>query len=157
MTFMIVVIVLGAIILLLLASISIRERKYEIGVLRAMGMKKGKVALGLWSEILMITCVCLVIGLGIGTLASQPVSDMLLKSQVSAIDYTPQDKTTGRAGGSLTTDSDVKPLDEMKVNIGADSVAEIILISLLLASFAGVVSISKITKYEPIKILMERN
>ncbi|WP_438940338.1 hypothetical protein [Lacrimispora defluvii] len=26
-----------------------RERKYEIGVLRAMGMKKGKVALGLWT------------------------------------------------------------------------------------------------------------
>ena len=157
LTFMIVVIALGAIILLLLASISIRERKYEIGVLRAMGMKKGKVALGLWSEILIITCMCLVIGLGIGTLASQPVSDTLLKSQVSAIDDTSQDDTTGRTGGNIGVISDAKPLDEMKVNVGLDTVAEIILISLLLASFAGVVSISKITKYEPIKILMERN
>lgn len=157
LTFMIVVIVLGAVILLLLTSISIRERKYEIGVLRAMGMKKGKVAMGLWSEILMITCVCLVIGLGAGTLVSQPVSDTLLKSQVSAMDNTPQDNTTGRAGGSISTNSDAKPLDEMKVNVGLDTVAEIILISLLLASFAGVVGVSKITKYEPIKILMERN
>ncbi|WP_291581419.1 ABC transporter permease [Clostridium sp. UBA6640] len=157
LTFMIVVIALGAIILLLLASISIRERKYEIGVLRAMGMKKGKVALGLWSEILIITCMCLVIGLGVGTLASQPASDTLLKSQVSAIDDTPQDNTMGRTGGNIGVISDAKPLDEMKVNVGLDTVAEIILISLLLASFAGVVSISKITKYEPIKILMERN
>jgi len=30
-------------------------------------------------------------------------------------------------------------------------------IALLLASLAGLVSISRITKYEPIKILMERN
>lgn len=47
MVFLIVVLVLGAIILTLLTSILIRERKYEIDVLRAMGMKKGKRCLGL--------------------------------------------------------------------------------------------------------------
>ena len=76
---------------------------------------------------------------------------------MSAIDDTSQDDATGRTGGNIGVISDAKPLDEMKVNVGLDTVAEIILISLLLASFAGVVSISKITKYEPIKILMERN
>jgi putative ABC transport system permease protein len=159
LTFMIAVIALGATILLLLASISIRERKYEIGVLRAMGMKKGKVALGLCAEILAITCVCLVIGLGIGVAASQPVSDALLKSQVADMNYTPQSISSGRVGGDMpiNSNSNAKPLDEMKISIGADSVAEIILVSLLLASFAGIASISKIAKYEPIKILMERN
>ncbi|WP_197256825.1 FtsX-like permease family protein [Paenibacillus dendritiformis] len=39
-TFMAVVLILGGIIIALLSSMSIRERKYEIGVLRAMGMKK---------------------------------------------------------------------------------------------------------------------
>lgn len=47
MVFLIVVLVLCAIILTLLTSILIRERKYEIDVLRAMEMKKGKRCLGL--------------------------------------------------------------------------------------------------------------
>ncbi|MFU2108463.1 FtsX-like permease family protein [Paenibacillus larvae] len=41
-TYIVIVLVLGAVILILLSSIAIRERKYEIGVLRAIGMKKGK-------------------------------------------------------------------------------------------------------------------
>jgi ABC-type ATPase involved in cell division len=52
LTFMIIVLIFGAVILMALSSIAVRERKYEIGVLRAMGMKKKKVALGLWIEML---------------------------------------------------------------------------------------------------------
>jgi putative ABC transport system permease protein len=167
-TFMVVVIVLGSIILLLLASISIRERKYEIGVLRAMGMKKMKVALGLWFEILTITCFCLVIGLGVGTVAAQPVSDMLLQNQAEAAGSSTSQGPGGnmmmgpggmqlggaQLGGAQTN---AKPLSEMKISLDTFTILEIIGISILLASFAGLISISKITKYEPIKILMERN
>lgn len=168
-TFMVVVIILGSIILLLLASISIRERKYEIGVLRAMGMKKAKVALGLWFEILTVTCLCLVIGLGVGTVAAQPVSDMLLQNQADAAQ---SNASQGAGGGNMMmgpggmqlggaqlggAQTNAKPLSEMKISLDLVTVSEIIAISILLASFAGLVSISKITKYEPIKILMERN
>lgn len=170
-TFMVVVMILGSIILLLLASISIRERKYEIGVLRAMGMKKAKVAFGLWLEILTITCICLVIGLGIGTMVAQPVSDMLLKNQVEAAQantsQSPGDGTitSGNPSGMVLggaqlgggVQANAKPVSEMKIALSAYTIMEIIIIAILLASFAGIVSITKITKYEPIKILMERN
>ncbi|WMT39640.1 FtsX-like permease family protein [Paenibacillus sp. D2_2] len=53
--------------------------------------------------------------------------------------------------------SSAKPLSEMKISLDTVTILEIIGISILLASFAGLISISKITKYEPIKILMERN
>jgi putative ABC transport system permease protein len=170
-TFMVVVIVLGSIILLLLASISIRERKYEIGVLRAMGMKKAKVAFGLWVEILIITCICLAIGLGIGTAVAQPMSDMLLKNQVEAAQAStsqgPENGTiiSGNPGGMALggaqlgggIQANAKSVSEMKITLGVDTIVEIIIIAIFLASFAGIVSITKITKYEPIKILMERN
>lgn len=178
LTFMLVVIILGSIILVLLSSISIRERKYEIGVLRAMGMKKSKVALGLWSETLIITCICLVIGLGVGTGVSQPISDMLLSNQVEAAQSSEQQNggqfgghvisgqkpsggdNQGMGGGKLFnigTTSNAQPLSEMKITLSFYTILEIIVISILLSSFAGFVSIGKITKYEPIKILMERN
>lgn len=170
-TFMIVVMAMGAIILLLLCSISIRERKYEIGVLRAMGMKKSKVALGLWMEILAITCICLVIGLGVGVPLAQPVSDAILKSQVSSVQDSTQQFPGGMMlggprgqanmmgfGGIMSSGaSNAQPLSEMKITLGFNTILELILISILLASFAGLVSISRITKYEPIRILMERN
>ena len=46
----------------------------------------------------------------------------------------------------------IKQIDEIDVSFDLITVFEIIVISLLLASFAGAVSISQITKYEPIKI-----
>jgi len=158
-TFMIIVLVLGAIILILLSTIAIRERKYEIGVLRAMGMKKSKVALGLWFEIIAVTCVCLCIGLAVGTLIAQPISDMLLAGQVEAA------KASGGLPGGAIASADASSLlagsmttlDELNISLSLNTILEIVAISLALASVAGLAVISRITKYEPIKILMERN
>jgi len=55
------------------------------------------------------------------------------------------------------TDSNAKPLTELDVNLNVKVILLIILISLLLVSVSSVTGISYITKYEPIKILMERN
>ncbi|MCL1847324.1 MAG: ABC transporter permease [Coriobacteriia bacterium] len=174
LTFMIVVLVLGAIILILLTLIAIRERKYEIGVLRAMGMKKAKVALGLWTELLVMTAICLVLGLGVGALAAQPITDVLITQQAEAAA-----PDTAGPGGPMTTGSggpigvsvigapvmisgsgaggNLQPLSEMDIAIGFDTILEIIAIALLLATLSGLVSTSRITRYEPIRILMERN
>jgi putative ABC transport system permease protein len=159
MTFMIIVLILGAVILVLLSSIAIRERKYEIGVLRAMGMKKAKVALGLWSEMIFITMFCLIIGIGVGSLVAQPVSDTLLLQQIENA-QTIKEMGGGyfsmEIGGSTKAVND-DPIDKVDVSLGTNTIAEIAVISLLLASLAAFTAISKITKYEPIKILMERN
>lgn len=159
LTFMIAVLILGALILILLSSMTIRERKYEIGVLRAMGMKKSKVALGLWTEMIIITMFCLVLGVGVGTLVAQPISNSLLAGQIESIEEAQNNTQDGKfmmeIGGSSA--SNEKPIDKIDVSIGADTLLEIAGISLLLASFAGLAAVSKITKYEPIKILMERN
>jgi putative ABC transport system permease protein len=158
-TFMIVVLILGGLILILLASLAIRERKYEVGVLRAMGMKKHKVALGLICESLIITVVCLIIGLSIGAAVAQPVSDVLLQGQVAAAEA----GNNSNAGGmtmnyaGVQTDTNATPLTDLDVNLNIRVVMTIILISLLLVLISSAAGIGNITKYEPIKILMERN
>ena len=157
-TFMVVVLILGAVILVLLSSIAIRERKYEIGVLRAMGMKKAKVALGLWSEMVIITLLCLIIGIGAGILAAQPVSNSLLARQVENAQKI-KEADSGYFMKQIGGDSravDDNPIEEINVMLGFDTILQIMLISLLLASVAGLAAISRITKYEPIKILMVR-
>ena len=156
LTFIIIVLILGGIVLALLSSIAIRERKYEIGVLRAMGMKKKKVALGLWTEMLVITGICLIIGLGIGTVIAQPVSDTLLAAQLEGISEQADDAPIVMHGRLAAMTPTIEPLSELSVNLGVRTAVEIIIISLALATIAGLASILKITKYEPIKILQER-
>jgi len=128
LTFLLVVLLFGATIMVLLSVIAIRERKYEIGVLRAMGMKKKKVALCLWVETIVITCVCFVFGIIVGTVLANPVSNAL-----------------------WTGDG------QINITLNGITVLQIFVVSLLLATTAGAVSVSRITKYEPIKILMERS
>lgn len=161
-TFLIVVLVLGSMILILLSTLAIRERKYEIGVLRAMGMKKAKVALGLLTETFVITGICLILGLVIGMVASQPVADSLLASQIELAEENHNTNGGMQTGGSTGVgapefSSDVKPLSELQVNLNTDAIIQIVLISFVLAGISSIVGIMYITKYEPIKILSERN
>ena len=159
LTFLVMVLIFGGLILVILSSIAIRERKYEIGVLRAMGMKKNRVVLGLWLEMLIITACCLLAGVGIGTVAAQPVSDTLLAEQIE------QAQQSAQQGGMLSgimlaggrTGEKLVPLEQVNVSVGLDSMLQITVIALVLASLASIAAIAKVTQYEPIKILMERH
>ena len=157
MTFMVVILILGAIILILLSSIAVRERKYEIGVLRAMGLKKAKIALGLWYEMIIITAFCLLIGTFAGSLIAQPISTELLAQQQETAQNIQDNLFVGREIAGLSRVVNDDPITEINVLLGIDTILQIVIISLLLASVAGFAAIIKITKYEPIKILMERN
>ncbi|MCL2604842.1 MAG: ABC transporter permease [Defluviitaleaceae bacterium] len=179
-TFMYIVLILGGVVLAVLASISVRERKYEIGVLRAMGMKKKKLALGLLTEMFAMTAACLALGLLAGSVAAQPVSDRLLASQLESIaaeEAKPGNAAPGGmmgmfggginiVGGGMSgrfgqltgaNTPEAVPLSELDVSLGVRPILEIAAISLLLAALAGAVSVIRITRYEPMKILMERN
>ena len=150
LTFLIIVLVLGAIIMILLSAIAIRERKYEIGVLRAMGMKKKKVALGLWAEIITLTCICFLLGMGAGSLLSQPVSDAIMTGQGQ-----PPAVGSSTLADRLSEATTEQPRG-ISVSVSSLTTLQIFAVSLFLASVSGTISVRRITKYEPIKILMER-
>lgn len=150
--FLLIILVLGAVIMVLLSAITIRERKYEIGVLRAMGMKKQNVALSLWTEIIVITCICFALGLGAGSVLSQPISDAILAGQAQ-----PATSVTTLAD-RINDANNTAPSQAVTVDVSITAVTalQIFGLSVLLASVAGIISVSRITRSEPIKILMER-
>ncbi|PJM78527.1 ABC transporter permease [Bifidobacterium scaligerum] len=84
LTLLIVVLVVGAVVLVVLNLFNIRERKYEVGVLTAIGVKKTKVAAQFVIELLIVTMCGIALGVAGGAVASVPVSNQLLASQVSA-------------------------------------------------------------------------
>ena len=81
-TFLIITLVIGGVVLVVINMINIRERKYEIGVLRTVGMKKSKVSLQFMFELLVVCIFALLIGAGIGSFTSVPVANSLLANEI---------------------------------------------------------------------------
>lgn len=74
LTLLIVVLAVGAVVLNLF---NIRERKYEVGVLTVIGVKKVKVAAQFAIELLIVTMCGIALGVAGGAVASVPVSNQL--------------------------------------------------------------------------------
>ena len=82
-TFLVITLIIGAAVLLIINMINIRERKYEIGVLRTIGMKKTKVCLQFILELLIVALASLLLGAGIGSFVSVPISNKLLANEIA--------------------------------------------------------------------------
>lgn len=155
--FLIVVLILGGIILILLNLIALRERKYEIGVLRAIGMKKFKVIKTLLYESTLVTMLAVTIGLGVGSFAAQPISDKLLADQIEQRQEQMENMggNLGGSGAAMPNTDDI--INSLHVKLDAGVILGMFLIGGLLVIISSSMSLVYITKYEPIKILSERN
>lgn len=173
--FLIVILLVGAVILVVINIFSTRERKYEIGVLTAIGMKKKQVAKLFLSEIMIITLAGVIIGGAVGAVVSKPVTKQLLSAQVTASQTQTQNMhdSFGRGGsdsgsapgapGSSGSSSSSSSSDSAATALSTtSSVSGIVLLELLgscllLALIAGTVSVAAIMRYEPLEILSERD
>lgn len=84
LTLLLIVLGVGALVLVVLNVFNIRERKYEVGVLTAIGVNKITVAAQFVVELFIVTLIGLAIGTGIGAATSVPISNQLLANQVAA-------------------------------------------------------------------------
>lgn len=64
--------------------INIRERKYEIGVLRTIGVSKFKLTLQFINELMIVAIVSILLGAAIGTATSKLISNSLLKNEIKS-------------------------------------------------------------------------
>ena len=182
--FLLVILVIGGIILVVLNIFNVRERKYEVGVLTAMGMKKWKVAAQFVCEILVVTMIAVVIGASIGAVSSVPVTNALLEGQVESQNnqQNQMDQNFGRPGnmgggfpgGSMGGDrpSDIPDdigggknpfggavdyITEVNSAMNLTVVLQMVGVGLLLTLIASTASVLFIMRYDPLKILANRD
>jgi|GEM_PF-2306487 len=129
-TFGVVVLITGAAVLVFLSISNIRERKYEVGVLRSIGMKKHQLARGMVYESLSLVVVFTLVGLVVGGLLARPITGMLL-------------------GGS----DGVKSVAAFTMG----PLPLVLLVAAVLGVLSSLVGILYVTRYEPMRILQERN
>ena len=185
--FLVVILIIGAIILIVLNIFNVRERKYEVGVLTAMGMKKWKVAAQFMCEILVVTMIAVIIGADIGAVSSVPVTNALLAGQVESQNsqQTQMDENFGRPGnfgggmpgmpgGEMPSDipdnvgggnnpfenmlgSAENYITEVNSAMNLTVVFQMLGVGLLLTLVASLASVLFIMRYDPLKILANRD
>ena len=165
-TFLIITLSIGTIVLFVINMINIRERKYEIGVLRTIGMKKTKVAQQFLYELLIVAFISLILGAGLGATLSVPVSNHLLQSEISSskqeteniannFGHGPgnkQDKQNKFQGvTNIETFKSIDAVVDFKVLV------ELLGIGLVITLISCTSSIISIQRFSPLTILKERS
>ena len=185
--FLIVILIIGGVILVVLNIFNVRERKYEVGVLTAMGMKKWKVAAQFMCEILVVTMIAVIIGAGVGAVSSVPVTNALLEGQVESQNsqQSQMEQNFGRPGdfgggfpggnmGGMPSDlpDDIgggknpfggmfegaaNYITEVDSAMNLTVVFQMLGVGLLLTLVASAASVLFIMRYDPLKILANRD
>ncbi|KMT22389.1 ABC transporter permease [Clostridium cylindrosporum] len=166
--FLILVLLIGGIILVVLNIFNIRERKYEVGVLTAIGMKKWKVAIQYISEMFLVTFIAIIIGTGIGAAASVPTANTLLQSQITSQQTQVQQERSNFGSGQMAdrpsnfqTNRDSKQvvnyINNINANTDIDVVLQLVGIGVILTIISSLAAIVFILRYEPLKILTNRS
>lgn len=179
--FLVVVLVIGAVILIVLNIFNIRERKYEVGVMTAIGMKKGKVAAQFVIELFIVTIVAMVVGTAVGAVSSSPIADKLMEAQINSqqtqteqrmenfgkpdsMQGTPPSEgggtiAGGGKGGMFAQFGGQVANYVSEINAATDLVvvAQLLGIGILLTILSSCVAVVFILRYEPFKILANRS
>ena len=174
-TFLIITLVIGTIVLFVINMINLRERKYEIGVLRTIGMKKSKVCLQFLCELMIVSFASLIIGAGIGAVISVPVSNSLLANEISSAKNEMNEigKNFGRGNdsdnsGNKAPGSDfnnksfkgvtnIQAFDSIDAAVDFKVLVELLGIGLLITLISCSSSMISIQKFSPLTILKERS
>ncbi len=181
--FLVIVLLIGGLILIVFNIFSVRERKSEIGVLTAIGMKKGKVCLQFLSEMFVVTFAALILGAAIGAAVSVPATNALLEAQTAtqqeqlqnrndrfgfdengqppsmpdgeAPDDIPSGMGEGGRGGFFGNMGSMMTEYVTEVSAATDwrVLLQLLGIGLGLTLFSSLAALSAIMRYDPLKIL----
>lgn len=125
------VIIIGAMLLMIVSIMAVRERKYEVGVLRSMGMCRLDIAKGFLYESFIITMIALVLSILVSSVLAVPLINIMMNNQGLNINF-----------NQLLSSQ----------NIMACS-----LISFVLALVSSASGLFIIMRYEPRRILSEKD
>lgn len=155
-----IILIIAVGVLILLSVLSVRERQYEIGVLRSIGMKKGKIGLNFITESCIILFIALVIGFNFGKAVTKPVANSLLQKQIVEMNKTAEEDKQSKAQANMFTPDKtdgIKTVDKIDVKIDYLILLKIAGIGFGIVIVSNLVNIIYIMKLQPMKIMRSKN
>ena len=163
-TFLTITLAIGGVVLLVLNSLTIRERKYEIGVLRTIGMKKTSVITQFVLELLIVSTIGLCIGAVGGSFTSVPVANSLLQTEINNSKTEIEDIDRNFGGDFRRPDRNrmgniakIEEVDSIEAVMDLKVLAQLLGIGLLLTVISSLSACISIARFQPLTILKERS
>lgn len=161
-TFLLITLIISSIVLFVINMINIRERKYEIGVFRTIGVSKSKLTIQFILELLLVAIVMLVIGAVCGAFLSKPIGNSLLQNEMESSKQAEQEisQNFGRQDmpmefrGEAAMPQEITTIDAV---VDFTVVAQLLGIGVLLTFMSSVASMISIQRFSPLTILKERS
>jgi putative ABC transport system permease protein len=164
-------IIAGAVIILLVMIMVVRERKKEIGVTKAIGGSNSRIIGEFMIEALTLTILGAVIGLIIGVIGGQPVTKQLVDSSTSSTTTsiqgpggrtfaaqrtegtTPPTGGPGGFGGNFRRNSTIQSVSNIKAEIGPSILLEGFGAAVLIAVLGSALAAGMISKIRPATVM----
>ena len=159
--FLILTLIIGGVILFVINMINIRERKYEIGVLRTIGMKKSSLTLQFITELSIVALISLIIGATIGSVSSIGVSNYLLENEINNSQQE-INNINANFGGERKFDRvngivNINKVESIDATVDIKVLIELLFIGIILTLLSSISSMISINKFSPLTILKERS
>ncbi len=174
-TFLVITLVIGGVVLLVINMINIRERKYEIGVLRTVGMKKSLVIGQFVTELLAVSIVGLMIGALCGSFVSVDLANNLLQNEINNASekmnninmnfggFRPRPGSTRGddfnfvGGNKINGIISLNQVDSIEAVVDLEVLIKLLLIGIGLTMFSSISACISIARFSPLTILKERS
>ena len=170
-TFLVITLIIGGVVLFVINMINIRERRYEIGVLRTIGMKKSLLTTQFICELLIVSFIALLIGAGIGATSSVSISNYLLENEISSSQEQRQNINDNFGRGGLNEEfkemkpefekisgvADVQAFDSIDAVVNIKVLGQLLGLGIVLTLISSSASMISIQKFSPLTILKERS
>ncbi len=148
-------VVAGAVIILLTMVMIVRERRREVGVLKAIGASNLKVVLQFMSEAVTLTLLGAVVGVVIGFATSAPVTKALVTSSTSSSSTSQQfgPGQGGPRGGFARVSTRGLNISNVKTTVGWDILGYGFVAAIVIAVVGSAVPAWLITKVRPAEVM----
>ncbi|KEI92312.1 ABC transporter permease [Clostridium botulinum] len=156
----------GAMILVLIIALSLKDRKYEIGVLLSLGESKFKVISQLIVEVLLVASIAFATSAFTGNLAANKIGDTLLANEIEVTESSSAQENQnfggrdtmavgpGRMNSNVTKNADV--VKEMDVSVTSKDLEKLAGIGLLIVIASAAIPTISVLRFSPKTILSKR-
>ena len=163
----ILVAVAGAVILTLIVILSIRERRYEIGVLMSLGESRLKIIGQFFTELIFVTLVSLAIASFAGNFVGNALGNQLLSSSQTSQQNTPSNQNSGKSTSNRKSDfqmghgmenmmsmaTSTKEIDKLDIKLTGTDIAKLGGIALIISLVSTILASIGIVRMKPKDIL----
>lgn len=147
-----IVTIAGALIIMLILMLWIKERTYETGILLSLGESKFKIVLQYAVEVLLIAIVAFTLSIFTGNIISEKVGDILLEKEISTLNE--ESEKMPQMGGRFERENqNTEVISDIDVSVNIEVIMQLYGFGILIVLISSIIPTILVFRYKPKKIL----